>query len=491
MNYSVAISESLNEQTLQHLIREDGQEDLCFALYNPSYGATRLSGVLKELILPEPGERNVHGNVSFNAGYLDRVTSAALEKKMGVCFLHSHPGPGWQNMSSDDIRAEEYLAPTVKVSTGLPLIGLTAGNDGTWSARFWVKEGPKKYTRHWCETVRVVGKGIRISFNDAILPAKLLLDEFQRTISAWGNHRQMDLVRLRVGIVGLGSVGSIIAESLLRTGVTKLTLIGFDRVEKKNLDRILGVKRSNIGQFKTQVIKARLLDCELDHTLEIKDLPFSICEKEGLEAALDCDVLFSCVDRPWPRFVLDCLAYANVIPLIDGGIEASINSARTNLDQARWKAHTVGPGRICMQCLGQYVPEDVALEQSGLLEDPTYLSNLPRNHFAKRGENVFGFSLGLAGMEIQQLLSLLLQPRNQYYGPKEFDFNTGNIDFDFDFHCRNGCAISSLYGDADKVNKALIGDHPLAVRARMNEPSKNKSRFSFRTLISKLKTIIN
>ena len=203
-------------------------------------------------------------------------------------------------------------------------------------------------------------------------------------------------------------------------------------------------------------IRARLQSIRLQKKIKIVAVPFSINDKDGIKAALDCDVIFSCVDRPWPRFTLDCFSLSNLIPVIDGGIDASINEKGDNIDQARWKTHVVAPGRACMQCVGQYVPEDVALEQSGLLKDPTYIKGLPKDHWTKRGENVFAFSLALAGLLMQQFLSLMLQPRGLYYGPKEYDFNSGNIDNDFAFSCMPNCRICTTEASGDKTNIPLI-----------------------------------
>lgn len=240
MRYSVALSEKINQVLTDHLLQHAEQEDLCFALYNPATGHDRINGLIKEVILPEEGERNLHGNVSFNADYLDRVAALALEKELGICFLHSHPVPGWQGMSQADIAAEQMLAPRIKALTGLPLLGMTVGTDNSWSARFWIKTHKKHYTLSWCDSVRVMGKRFRIYYADHIYPAPESTEEFTRTVSAWGDAQQADLARLKVGIVGLGSVGGILAETLMRTGIRQINLIDFDCIKRTNLDRLHG-----------------------------------------------------------------------------------------------------------------------------------------------------------------------------------------------------------------------------------------------------------
>jgi hypothetical protein len=466
MNYSVVISEGLQFELQKHLLRLDGQEDLCFAFFHLSTGKSRTSALVAEIVLPGEGDRNVHGNVSFNAGYFDRISSAALKKGCGIVFIHSHPSSGWQAMSNDDIKAEEMLAPRVKAMTGLPLVGMTIGTDEAWSARVWVKTAPKRYERFFCESVRVIGKGLRVTYYDKLIPKPFFNEAFSRTISAWGEQKQADISRLKIGIIGCGSVGSVVAEALIKTGIQYILLIDFDTVENKNLDRLQGIGPESVGKAKVHALKAHLDRVKVDQSVKIEALAYSIIETNGFSSALDCDVLFSCVDRPWPRFLLNLIAYAHMIPVIDGGIDTNPNKRVTNLDQARWKAHTVGPERNCLCCLGQFTPEDVALEQSGLLEDQTYIKSLPKDHFVNRGENVFVFSMGLAAMEMQQFLSLCLQPRGQYYGPKEFNFNSGTIDSDFDFNCKPNCAYEKMTGLGDGATSGITTQHAIAEKHR-------------------------
>jgi hypothetical protein len=83
MSFSAAMPASLHQQLAGHLLRADGQEDLCLATYAPSTGATRTSAVLGRAILPEPGERAVHGNASFTGSYFVRAAREAASAGRG------------------------------------------------------------------------------------------------------------------------------------------------------------------------------------------------------------------------------------------------------------------------------------------------------------------------------------------------------------------------------------------------------------------------
>src|SRR5580698_3708582 len=99
MIHSVAFTSDMHGQLCDHLLGEASQEDLCFAVWYPSAGRTRLSALIKYAVMPLDGERLLHGNASVTSQYFERALEEAMGKGGGVAFMHSHLGPGWQGMS--------------------------------------------------------------------------------------------------------------------------------------------------------------------------------------------------------------------------------------------------------------------------------------------------------------------------------------------------------------------------------------------------------
>jgi prephenate dehydrogenase len=76
----------------------------------------------------------------------------------------------------------------------------------------------------------------------------------------------------RIHIIGCGSVGSTVAELLVRFGLTKITLYDFDKVEPKNLANQL-FTQEHIGQWKTIALESILhqINPEVKENLDIKN----------------------------------------------------------------------------------------------------------------------------------------------------------------------------------------------------------------------------
>jgi molybdopterin-synthase adenylyltransferase len=456
--FSVAMSAAADDLLRRHLNKGARQEDLTFAYWRPSEGATRTTALVNEIALPETGERLLQGNVAFNPQYLKRIL-AARPDGAGIAFLHSHLGPGWQDMSHDDIVAErDRLSGPAWGQSGLPVVGLTLGTDATWSARRWTRTAPRQFERQDAESVRVVGRALRTSYHPNVTAPPVGASQ-QATMSVWGDRAQRDLARARVGIVGLGSVGSIVAEALARIGFTRITLIDFDVLEERNRDRTAGATGADVtaALTKVQVAARNIVQTATAAMLDLRVICRSLLEHEGLSAALDCDVLISCVDRPWPRFVLNTLAFAHLIPVIDGGIAAAVKADGTP-QHVDWRIHTIGPDNACLICQDALRRSDVALDMQGLLDDYDYIRNLPdadRARFSSR--NVFPFSLSVAAHEVLQLVGLVTgMPRIGGIGPQAYQGYPGSMTVSQPV-CAEDCEFAELTATAIDMSRNIRG----------------------------------
>ena len=458
------------EALVQRLVRDDRQEDICLATYRPSTGLSRFSALIRAVVPPGAGDRLVHGNATVTAGYILRVAEAAQEDRCGLVLLHSHPGASrWQPMSGPDRDCEASYANLVREITGLPLVGMTlATGNRIWSARHWdIGVGRAVDCTH-STNVRIIGDKLAVSWNDAVQSPPQPRDSQIRTVSAWGEQAQADLVRRRVLVVGAGSVGLDVLVRLAASGLRHLTVMDFDLVEAHNLDRLIGGERRDVRlrRPKIHVALREAMEAATADRCSIEVSDRSICEPEGLRIALDHDLIFSCVDRPWPRAVLNSLAYSDFIPVFDGGIAIDTFDGG-EMRNATWRSHIVRPGRPCMSCNRQLDVGLVALDRQGLLDDPAYIQRAGESVMPVN-PNVAPLSVNVAASILAQYVSFGVAPAGfGEPGPLQYALSTHHLEHRDDAakpHCTTEAA-------------AGVGDHRVSLTG-LQEDAERKRRLS-------------
>ncbi len=464
---SVAMTAEVEDQLWKCLVRDDGQEDLCLATYRRSTGSDRVTALVRKVIPPEPGDRRVHGNVTVTADYILRAATVAQQDGGGLVLLHSHPnGVRWQSMSVADRECEASYANLVRELTNLPLVGMTlAPASRSWSARQWDRGAGREVDCTHATNVRVIGSRLALSWNDEICPPPIPTRRQVRTVSAWGEECQADLARRRVLVVGAGSVGLDVVARLAASGMCSITVMDFDVVKEHNLDRLIGAKPRDaiLARPKTHVARREALGAATAATPVIQVSNLSICEPGGLQLALDHDLIFCCVDRPWPRAVLNSLAYSDLIPVIDGGIGIDTHDDGT-MRNATWRSHVIRPGRPCMSCNGQINPGEVKADQYELRRNPSYIESgeAPPE---PTGQNVAPLSVGATASLFAQYVSFSVAPAGMGDpGPLRYRLNTHELDA-LDHITRPHCTVEpdEAVGDSRVV---LTGRHKQAEELR-------------------------
>ena len=97
-----------------------------------------------------------------------------------------------------------------------------------------------------------------------------MLNQFSRSQLLLGESNMKKLSEARVAIFGIGGVGGYVAEALARTGVGSFVLIDDDKVCLTNINRQIIATRKTVGQYKTDVMRDRILDINPDAEIEVR-----------------------------------------------------------------------------------------------------------------------------------------------------------------------------------------------------------------------------
>jgi hypothetical protein len=167
----------------------------------------------------------------------------------------------------------------------------------------------------------------------------------------FGAAGQRLLAAAKVAVVGLGGVGSLVAEQLARLGVQQFILVDGDRIEPTNLARVVGATRADVetGQLKT-VIAARHIR-EVCPDAVITEIVDDVAKSSVAARLRDCDAIFLAADSMRARLVVNAMAHQYFVPVVQLGAKVRSGTGGELVDAMSAIRH-VEAGRGCLWCNG-------------------------------------------------------------------------------------------------------------------------------------------
>lgn len=167
-----------------------------------------------------------------------------------------------------------------------------------------------------------------------------MLNQFSRTQLLLGDEAMNKLAASRVAVFGIGGVGGYVCEALIRSGVGAIDLIDDDKVCLTNLNRQIIATRKTIGQYKTQVMKERILDINPDAKVEVHNCFFLPETADDFEFE-KYDYVVDAVDTVTAKIALVMKCKEKNVPII------SSMGAGNKLDASAFRVADIYKTKVC------------------------------------------------------------------------------------------------------------------------------------------------
>lgn len=129
----------------------------------------------------------------------------------------------------------------------------------------------------------------------------------QEVLQQIGTENQKKLLKSKVAIIGVGALGTVACELLLRAGVLNLTLVDKDEVDLVNLQRQL-FHLDHVSLKKVEAMKSKLLEINKDAKISIHPKYLNEQDQELFETV---DLILDCTDNMRSRHIINELCKKN------------------------------------------------------------------------------------------------------------------------------------------------------------------------------------
>jgi molybdopterin-synthase adenylyltransferase len=286
----------------------------------------------------------------IDPSFIMPLLKRARREGWSLVLTHTHPFAKEAHFSRVDDEGEKVLMPALFSRTGRCPHGALVLTAADCTARIWT-DGSNQ-PKHLSPVIEV---GQNLSIHNPEKREALIPKQFDRSVRAFGEEGQATLASLSIGIVGLGGMGSVVAEQLAHLGVKGLLLLDPDVIEETNLNRVIGATRHDVGREKVKV--AAEMIHRINPRVATTAIPGDVTLSDDARRVLSCDFIFCCTDSHGSRAVLNQLAYQYMIPTIDLGVRIQVRSG--TVESVTGRIQMLSPGLPCLVCHNFLDPEEV------------------------------------------------------------------------------------------------------------------------------------
>lgn len=141
------------------------------------------------------------------------------------------------------------------------------------------------------------------------------IKKFSRFTDMLSTEQVEKLFSARVIVFGLGGVGGAVAHMLVRSGVSNLSIVDFDKIDETNINRQFVANINNIGQFKTAEMAKQLKEINPEINLIVHNI--KVDENTILNIDFDAvDYIVDCIDDVNAKKLLIRKAKEKKIPIL-------------------------------------------------------------------------------------------------------------------------------------------------------------------------------
>lgn len=366
-DWHLVMPQELYDRLHSHLFPGDGDEHGAVIQAGVTEGERGVRVLARELHLAADGVDYVPGKRGYRmlrADFIARQVDRCASDRLVYLAIHNHGGTDRVQFSEDDLRSHRRGYPALlDIVRGMPVGALVFAQNAV-SGSIWLS-GEKRVQ---LVDASIVGGSFRRLHPSPRFRATSGEPIYDRQAKIFGEVGQDILRRAKIGIIGLGGAGSLLAENLGRLGVGNFVLADSDRAEPTNHPRLTGASRLDtmalpiidrlprwaqrvaLSFAKPKVLLARRNILRANPHAHVRPLFGDFLHPEVAQEFIDCDYLFLAADTMRARLLFNAIVHQYLIPGVQVGAKIHVDQSIGAVLDAYSVVRPVTPKSGCLLC---------------------------------------------------------------------------------------------------------------------------------------------